>query len=113
MQRSRFNGHTELRDGLGKTLQDERPDQSNSNGHILDFFLPTSITDAAAGDTLVSHTGDPPSEGHFSLSVLFNFKECHCGLAVILSNPQKTHSKPLTESQNLSCFVMSLFGRSG
>lgn len=40
----------EWRDGLGEALQDERPDQSTSNGPISDFVA-SFITDAAVGDT--------------------------------------------------------------
>lgn len=54
----------EWRDGLGKALQDERPDQSTSNGPISDFVA-SSIPDAAVRDT---RNGDPPSQGcDFSL----------------------------------------------
>lgn len=38
------------RDGLGKALQDERPDQSTSNGPISDFVV-SFMTDAAFRDT--------------------------------------------------------------
>lgn len=64
----------EWRDGLGEALQDERPDQSTSNGPISDFVA-SFITDAVVGDT---REGNPPAQGHdCSLSVLFSLQERH------------------------------------
>lgn len=70
--------HMEWRDGLGKALQDKRPDQSTSNGPIS-VFVASFISDAAVGDT---SEADPLSQGHdFSLFVVFSLEKHHGQLA--------------------------------
>lgn len=80
----------EWRDGLGKALQDERPDQSTSNGPISDFVA-SSIPDAALRDT---RNGDPPSQGR-------NFSLCSAQLTGTSRPTRQAHTKSFL----LYCFL--------
>lgn len=69
----------EWRDGLGKALQDERPDQSTSNRPISDLVASFSA-DVAVRVTL-------PHKATILVSVLFSLQEHHGHLAAPTQNP--------------------------